>query len=211
MHCSQAFSSGSVKGVVIVDVSYDAVLELLQGLNFGGESLVSFVTADGRMISVNNPVDSGLIDTAESSSYVKVDGRRYYYMSAESSVTGGKIVVMVPIEYITAGTKDIRDITIAMIVAACIAAMLIATVITAGITRNIRKSIGRLDRVANGDLTVQEKEKRKKGGEFGKLSEALFHTITRMRSLIMTVAEMKMKSCSPGNVSWRQAAKSMKW
>jgi len=115
------------------------------------------------MISVNNPVDSGLIDTAESSSYVKVDGRHYYYMSAESSVTGGKIVVMVPIEYITAGTKDIRDITIAMIVAACIAAMLIATVITAGITRNIRKSIGRLDRVANGDLTVQEKEKRKKG------------------------------------------------
>ena len=50
----------------------------------------------------------------------------------------------------------------------------------AGITRNIRKSIGRLDRVANGDLTVQEKEKRKKGGEFGKLFEALFHTITRM-------------------------------
>ena len=73
---------------------------------------------------------------------------------------------LVPIEYITAGTKDIRDITIAMIVEACIAAMLIATVITAGITRNIRKSIGRLDRVANGDLTVQEKEKRKKGGEF---------------------------------------------
>lgn len=91
MHCSQAFSSGSVKGVVIVDVSYDAVLELLQELNFGGESLVSFVTADGRMISVNNPVDSGLIDTAESSSYVKVDGRRYYYMSAESSVTGGSM------------------------------------------------------------------------------------------------------------------------
>lgn len=148
MHCSQAFSSGSVKGVVIVDVSYDAVLELLQELNFGGGILVSFVTADGRMISVNNPVDSGLIDTAESSSYVKVDGRRYYYMSAESSVTGGKIVVMVPIEYITAGTKEIRDITIAMIVAACIAAMLIATVITAGITGNIRKSIGRLDRVA---------------------------------------------------------------
>lgn len=156
------------------------------------------MTADGRMISVNNPVDSGLIDTAESSSYVKVDGRRYYYMSAESSVTGGKIVVMVPIEYITAGTKDIRDITIAMIVAACIAAMLIATVITAGITRNIRKSIGRLDRVANGDLTVQEKEKRKKGGEFGKLSEALFHTITRMRSLIMTVAEMKNEVLQSG-------------
>lgn len=120
------------------------------------------MTADGRMISVNNPVDSGLIDTAESSSYVKVDGRRYYYMSAESSVTGGKIVVMVPIEYITAGTKDIRDITIAMIVAACIAAMLIATVITAGITRNIRKSIGRLDCVANGDLTVQEKRNGKR-------------------------------------------------
>ena len=146
------------------------------------------MTADGRMISVNNPVDSGLIDTAESSSYVKVDGRRYYYMSAESSVTGGKIVVMVPIEYITAGTKDIRDITIAMIVAACIAAMLIATVITAGITRNIRKSIGRLDRVANGDLTVQEKEKRKKGGEFGKLSVQ----IKTVRELVQgTITELE--------------------
>ena len=74
---------------------------------------------------------------------------------------------------------------------------------------NIREARAALDLLAEG--AVQEKEKRKKGGEFGKLSEALFHTITRMRSLIMTVAEMKMKSCSPGNVSWRQAAKSMKW
>ena len=162
-------------GVVSYQKSYEGLTQ-----NYEKSALTAIdMTADGRMISVNNSVDSGLIDTAESS-YVKVDGRRYYYMSAESSVTGGKIVVMVPIEYITAGTKDIRDITIAMIVAACIAAMLIATVITAGITRNIRKSIGRLDCVANGDLTVQEKEKRKKGGEFGKLFEALFHTITRM-------------------------------
>lgn len=119
------------------------------------------MTADGRMISVNNPVDSGLIDTAESSSYVKVDGRRYYYMSAESSVTGGKIVVMVPIEYITAERK-ISGIHDRYVSWRLHCAMLIATVITAGITRNIRKSIGRLDRVANGDLTVQEKEKRKK-------------------------------------------------
>ena len=144
-------------GVVSYQKSYEGLTQ-----NYEKSALTAIdMTADGRMISVNNPVDSGLIDTAESSSYVKVDGS-YYYMSAESSVTGGKIVVMVSIEYITAGTKDIRDITIAMIVAACIAAMLIATVITAGITRNIRKSIGRLDRVANGDLTVQEKEKRKK-------------------------------------------------
>lgn len=181
-------------GVVSYQKSYEGLIQ-----NYEKSALTAIdMTADSRMISVNNPVDSGLIDTAESSSYVKVDGRRYYYMSAESSVTGGKIVVMVPIEYITAGTKDIRDITIAMIVEACIAAMLIATVITAGITRNIRKSIGRLDRVANGDLTVQEKEKRKKGGEFGKLSEALFHTITRMRSLIMTVAEMKNEVLQSG-------------
>ena len=168
-------------GVVSYQKSYEGLTQ-----NYEKSALTAIdVTADGRMISVNNPVDSGLIDTAESSSYVKVDGRRYYYMSAESSVTGGKIVVMVPIEYITAGTKDIRDITIAMIVEACIAAMLIATMITAGITRNIRKSIGRLDRVAN-------------GGEFGKLSEALFHTITRMRSLIMTVAEMKNEVLQSG-------------
>ena len=114
-------------GVVSYQKSYEGLTQ-----NYEKSALTAIdMTADGRMISVNNPVDSGLIDTAESSSYVKVDGRRYYYMSAESSVTGGKIVVMVPIEYITAGTKDIRDITIAMIVAACIAAMLIATVITA--------------------------------------------------------------------------------
>lgn len=116
-------------GVVSYQKSYEGLTQ-----NYEKSALTAIdMTADGRMISVNNPVDSGLIDTAESSSYVKVDGRRYYYMSAESSVTGGKIVVMVPIEYITAGTKDIRDITIAMIVAACIAAMLIATVITAAL------------------------------------------------------------------------------
>lgn len=92
-------------GVVSYQKSYEGLIQ-----NYEKSALTAIdMTADGRMISVNNPVDSGLIDTAESSSYVKVDGRRYYYMSAESSVTGGKIVVMVPIEYITAGTKDIRE------------------------------------------------------------------------------------------------------
>lgn len=85
-----------------------------------------------------------------------------------------------------------------MVVAACAAAMLIATIITAGITRNIRKSIERLDRVSNGDLTVQGKEKRKKVGEFAKLSETLFHAITRTRLLILTVAEMKNEVLQSG-------------
>ena len=154
-------------GVVSYQKSYEGLTQ-----NYEKSALTAIdMTADGRMISVNNPVDSGLIDTAESSSYVKVDGRRYYYMSAESSVTGGKIVVMVPIEYITAGTKDIRDITIAMIVAACIAAMLIATVITAGITRNIKKKY-RKDLIVwqTEILRYKEKEKRKKVESLGNFS-----------------------------------------
>ena len=53
-------------GVVSYQKSYEGLTQ-----NYEKSALTAIdMTADGRMISVNNPVDSGLIDTAESSSYV---------------------------------------------------------------------------------------------------------------------------------------------
>ena len=118
LHCSQSFASGNKRGVVIVDVSSESVAGLLQGLDFGAGSYASFITAQGRSIGTGGEIAAEVLDGAENGSYIEVDGVSYFYMSAESEATGGKFVVLVPRAYITAGTRDIRNLSILLITAA---------------------------------------------------------------------------------------------
>ena len=191
LHCSQYFASGNKRGVVIVDVSSESVAGLLRGLDFGEGSYASFITAQGRSIGSSGEIDVEALDGAENGSYIEVDGVSYFYMSAESEATGGKLVVLVPRAYITAGTRDIRNLSILLITAACFAAVIVGVTITAGISQNIQTSVKRLDRVAEGELTETESDGRKVRNEFGRLYGAIGNTVHKMRELIQTVARTK--------------------
>lgn len=191
MHCSESFASGNMRGVVIVDVSYKAVQELLQELDFGSGSSVSFITEDGRVISSGEDVDMEQLEGAESGNYVEVNGNLYFYMSAKSSVTGGRIVSLVPKSYITKESNNIKNISVIMVLAACVTAILVGTVITAGITGNIQKSVGGLNQVSKGELRIQPDGIHNERNEFGRLHKALSNTVSKIRGLILTVAKMK--------------------
>lgn len=195
MYSSRCFSSGNLKGLVIIDVSRDAVADLLNQLDFGTGSYISFVTAEGAEISTDpefsiNNVEG--IDWEKESDYIRYAGKTYFYMTVQSSVTGGRIVAMVPKSYITKSSTDIRNITMGMVIVACIAALFLSMFIITGISVNIKKSVDRLDKVSQGDLTEQAGRKEKPANnEFGKLHGALFNTVVRMRELLGTVSDMK--------------------
>lgn len=201
LYCSQSFHSGSVQGLVVIDISQDAIKELLSQLDFGTGSYVSFMNKDGKEISTDAQFSASQLEIAEvegQESYLEYNGQTYFYMTAQSTVTGGKIVALVPKAYITQSSDDIRKITFGMVLAACVLAILISCVIITGISRNISKSVKWLDAVSQGNLTEQNMKTKAAHNEFGKLHAALRNTVKRMRELIGTVSNMKDEVQSAG-------------
>ncbi len=194
MYCSRMFKSGSLQGLVIVDVSTQAVADLLARLDFGEGSYVSFITAEGEEVGTDENFSAGSvegIDWEKTSDYIEYNGETYFYMTVQSSVTGGKLLALVPKSYITQSSDSIRSITMGMVVAACLVAVVLSAIIIMVIGSNITKSVARLERVSKGDLTASAKKEKIPHNEFGKLHGALGNTVVKMRGLIGTVSDMK--------------------
>ena len=199
MYCSQVISSGSRKGLAVIDVSREAVANMLGSLDFGEGAQVSFVTGDGVELQCGSDIavtDTDFFEKARDNGeptayeYVKYNGTKYYFMMCRSETTGGYVTVMVPKATITASTKDIRQITIILVIAACIIAIGISYLITTNITNNIRGSVLKLDKVSQGELLEENGSAKKAHNEFGKLHGAISNTVNRMRELVLTVKRM---------------------
>lgn len=200
LFCSQTCIRGAGKALVIVDVKTDAVKELLNKLDFGTEAQVSFVTKEGREVQGTDHIrisDTEFFqkgkadDTEQVSKYVTYNGRKYFFLMLKSDTTDGYLTAMVPESVITASSRGMLRITILMVVAACIVAMLLSTLIIENITGNIDKSVVSLDRVARGELILDEKKgKKEQTNEFGKLHGAIHNTVSNIRELVLTVKRM---------------------
>lgn len=199
LFCSQVVSSGSIKAILVADVSTDAICRLLEKLNFGAGSQVSFITAEGREISNTKIIPIAELtyfqekkDLAEEglAGYVEYQGKSYYLMMYKTNVAGGYVCAMVPQSTITAGSKSIRDITILLVLLASIVALIISTRMIQKISGNIQGSILRLDRVSQGELILEENAPVKTKNEFGKLHAAIYTTIGKVRRLVETVKDM---------------------
>lgn len=197
LYCSRKISSGQRYGAVIVDVRSPYILELLEELDFGEESQISFVTKEGKVVGKNNEIDVTTLDAFHSenvagevvaSGYQQIDGVNYFYMKAQSKCTGAILMVLVPKGYITQKSDDIRWITIVMVVIATFIAFLIGTLIVRGMAVNIKKGISSLDQVAQGNLVI--KKENFSSNEFGRLRKAIAVTASKIRDLIYSVKQM---------------------
>ena len=101
-------------------------------------------------------------------------------------------MALVPKSYITKSSDSIRTLTMSLVLVACLIAFALATILIRNISRNIRKNIVRLDEVSQGDLTEQENV-RVSNNEFGKLQQALLHTV--WRKSIRVLHSRTKKSC----------------
>lgn len=197
LYCSRKFSSGSRYGAVFVDVKSDYVIGLLDELDFGEQSQMSFITAEGRVIGRNNVIDVSALDifadAAESeedfiSGYTRCEGINYFYMIGRSNQTGAYLTVLVPKAYITQKSDSIRLITILMVVIAALIAMAISTLIVRVMSVNIKRGISGLNEVAQGNLVL--KEEKTAHNEFGRLRRAITDTARKIRELVVSVKNM---------------------
>ncbi len=200
LYCSRKFNSGDRYGAVFVDVKSEYVINLLNELDFGEESQMTFTTADGRSIGKNNVIDVNTLDifvnAGESednfiSGYTRCEGVNYFYMIARSEQTGAYLTVLVPKAYITQKSDSIRMITILMVVIATLIALAISTLIVRVMSVNIKKGISGLNEVAQGNLVLKEEKTAR--NEFGKLRRAIIDTAEKIRGLVFSVKSMMEK------------------
>lgn len=197
--CSRRITSGDLQGLVIIDVSTKSVQNLLNQLDFGEGSQVSYIADDGKEISTGDSVAMSDTDFYEQgktqaengyASYIDYEGASYYFMMYPSQVAGGYICALVPEHVITENSDDIRDITVILVLIACVVALVISSVTIRSIGVNIQRSVKRLDRVAQGELVEDAARAGSSRTEFGRLHMAICTTVHRMRGLVETVKDM---------------------
>lgn len=92
---------------------------------------------------------------------------------------------LIPYSNIVADAIDIRNMTVIFVILAAIIAMVVGSAIAVSISRTLKVTIRSLDQVAEGDLTVSFRTKRK--DEFRLLNDSLNHMLGGVRGLMTEV------------------------
>lgn len=188
---------------VVVDVDKDALMEILQDMDFGEGSIVGYVTSSGKeLISENleegqeSRLNEGEKIFAQQEFYleslasedlsgvmeVRYNGEDYLYIFNKSEVSGITQCALIPMDVVTGQAEKIKSITIALVIIACLVALAIGLFITFGIQRNMKDISKGLNKVAEGDLTVKVKAHGK--DEFQLLAATATNMIRNNKNLV---------------------------
>jgi methyl-accepting chemotaxis protein len=186
-------------GIVIIDVSAEAVVATLENIKFDRSGILGIVTQDGKEITVTDKKESVFSDqgfyqearngkATNGSKYVDYQGGKYLFMYAKVGDTGAMICALVSNGTILKQADGIRLFTVFIVIIACIIATFNAFMITNGIDKVIKSMIIGLKKAAHGDLTVVFPSNRK--DEFKTLIDEIQNTFTNMKSLIFGVKNL---------------------
>ena len=195
---SKGFSEakGNEIGYITIDVSQDAVNDVLNGFQWGDGSISGFVTSDAR--EMNNSAESNPIFLSQTfyqaafegaelsgSEYVTYQEAQYLFFYSKIINSGAMVCGLIPRALIVKQAFDIKIITIIVVMIASLIAILIGTVIATGIGNTIKQMVATLTKAAQGDLTSEIKVKRR--DEFYILAHHMNLMISSMRTLIKQV------------------------
>ncbi len=192
---------------LMFDIGMPAVTEMLQGMDFGDNSIKAVVTKDGReVISVQGKEEEPVEETyfvgqkffedskAETEAKgvdVKIKGKKYLYISTPVGQTGAMICVLIPQSNLLGQVSAIKYITIIMVLIAGALSLLIGLMIAMGISRTVKSMTMGLSKVAEGDLSCDFETKRR--DEFGTLTNSLNKMLSSIRILIRDMQQFSTK------------------
>lgn len=193
---------------VVVDVKTDALVEILENMDFGEGSIVGFVTDSGKEINIQGLSDTQEDHITSSESIfsqqdfyaqsiesddmsgvmeVKYQGKNYLYVYSKSEVCNVTLCSMIPLSIVTGQAEKIKTITITLVILAAIIALFIGTVITMGIQKNMKNISRKLNEVAKGDLTVRVKAQGR--DEFQSLAQTATNMIKNNKKLVLKLSD----------------------
>ncbi len=186
---------------LVLDVTTEAVEEILNGMDFGENSIKAIITQDGREIVRIQQGGEGIIPEGDGpvftdkefyteslgakemgSQYVRYNGESYLYLYTPIGKTGIMLCSLIPQRNIVKEVSFIRNLCVFMIILACIIAFVIGSRIATGMSKSVKLITNGLDKVSEGDLTQHFDMKRK--DEFGLLAKGLNDMIASIRTLM---------------------------
>lgn len=194
----------SGKGFIVIDIKASAIQEFLDSLDMGEGSIIGFVTKSGREI-ISEKLPEGQestradgetvfygqdffnnIEDQQTTKEVSINGKNYLFFYSRMERTNAAVCALVPMEIVNGQADEIRNVTIAVVVIACIVAVMIGIIISTGIQKNMIRISGRLEEVAEGNLTT--KVSVKGHDEFNNLAVVANNMINNNKKLVQKVS-----------------------
>ena len=194
----------SGKGFIVIDVRASAIQQFLDSLDMGDGSIIGFVTQSGREI-ISEKLPDGQestradgetvfygqdffnnLEDQQTTKEVSINGKSYLFFYSRMERTNAAVCALVPMEIVNGQADDIRNVTIAVVLIACVVAVLIGIIISTGIQKNMKRISGRLEEVAEGNLTT--KVSVKGHDEFNNLAVVANHMINNNKKLVQKVS-----------------------
>ena len=191
---------------IVMDVAMEPVKELIGGIDFGKDSIIGFVSPNGKEVVCQRDDEGNvtfLEDTIfsgqefyqnskdENSLYgtdeIKYQGKNYIYIYSKSESTGVMFCSLVPLSVVTGQAEKIKNITVTLVIIAAIISVIIGSYIAFGILRNMNRISKRLNKVAEGDLTVTVDVKGH--DEFQSLAKTATNMIHNNKKLVMSLSD----------------------
>ena len=188
------------KSVIIADVSYDYIMSILNTLDAGEGSYVGLVTnMDGQEILgdryalpetpvfVGNDFYNEILEAEEESGSKEItyNGEDYLFIYSKIPSQDAAICALILNDTITAQAAEIGQITVIVVILAVIVALALGIIFASNMSGAIGYMCFKLQKVAEGDLTVSVHTKRT--DEFKLLIEEMSETIKHIKHLITNV------------------------
>lgn len=214
------------EGVIIIDIKKREINSFLKDLDFGKDSIVGVVTADGNemlikagadkknetsVISLGSSKEEFHFTTeeyyqtavsgaaAKGQNYVTYDGKEYLCLYNKIAGTGVVLCALIPKASFMVQADSIKSFTTIIVAAAAVIAVLIAAFLSQGIALSLKHINRSLKQLAEGDFTVSMVHKHR--DEFIILAGNTKDMINNMRKLILKVTNVsRLVSESADNV-----------
>lgn len=188
------------RAVMIVDISRNVIESAISSLDAGEGSVTGFVTCDGtEFLSSSSEENEGnvfvgksYVDEAfvseESSGFSYVENGTYLFLYSRIDSRNALICALIPRETIIGQTADIQRVSIILVVAASLIAILLGSILASQYGGAIYDMLRKLQKVSEGDLTVEVKTRRK--DEFKLLAEGITDMTIHMKKLVTGVKDV---------------------
>ncbi|MBQ6887157.1 MAG: methyl-accepting chemotaxis protein [Lachnospiraceae bacterium] len=189
------FNNGA--GVGFAEVTEKTLSSVMEGLNFGENSVVGILTADGTELAYNGTdfnttggVFEGYLSDAKNGNadeYVDYNGESYLFLHAPVVEGQVDVCVLIPESYFLDQTVVIRNIAILVAIVAAVIVIIIGNIFAGSLGKSIRSINKTLGKIAAGDLTVRMNLKRK--DEFKLLADSVNNMADNVCGLVREVSQ----------------------
>lgn len=187
----------NVTAMGFAEVKEAAISAVMEGLDFGENSIVGILSTDGTELvydgenfSTAGGVFGDYLEMAkqgEVGDNVEYNGESHLFLYAPVIEDQMYVCVLIPENYFLEQTDVIRNITVLLVILASVLAMIIGNVFAGSLSKSIHKINRMLDRIAEGDFTVRLNLKRK--DEFMLLADGVNHMADHVCKLVKEVSE----------------------